>query len=251
MKKIKHIVIGILTILVLSCTYNIKFFQFVEPEKRPDITIRNEIGLIRTIYADIQILYLDEGTFSKLSSNKCFRLDKNEDKLSETQNEYQDINISKNIPLDFIPFFITITNRSMHSLLLTQTSIIYNNEYSSLKPSELEYKSYNDVDIEKILKKRRILNPDFNLQSNDFDKETSAYNFNSIQPSDSIVSVFLFKKIPTDINNFKIKLTYTCNNYIKTVSFDYKVLRFREDSKEYKNYIRHKKYIENSEEDIF
>lgn len=223
MKKIIYLILCIFT----SCTYKTGIFRDIAPVPRIDTTIDNSFAMIRTIYADIYIRYVNEETFNELSKQKCFRIE-NTEKI--------DIPLSKP---EFELFQIIVKNKSNYNISNIETKIIIKDR--SIEPVSKEsisknktYTSYRNIDMLKLFKYRRIISqkPDIN----NFDKYTFEYDFNIIQKSDSICFFRGFGLHSDNSKNIKFEIAFECDKRKKVIDFDYKKIEYRHDSDEFIRY---------------
>ncbi len=203
--KNKTILLFILIIFFSSCSGGDKIL-FYRASERADVEIvEGKAGLIRTVYCDIYIEYVDRTGWEYL---KKFNLFKGK---------------GKSFPVNPCFHFI-IVNTWNKPFIVDKIEASYKGE---IIPSEnflfIKDESYLEkrfsVKIKPFLKKRRILSDSELLSTIDFEKDTLEYRLDFIAPGDRISFFTFFRRVPFGKTS-KIRVAIKYFDIKKVIDFD-------------------------------
>ncbi len=204
-KKRNIIIITLLGVLFLSCTDKNKTL-FYRPVERADVDIvGGRAGLIRTVYCDIYIEYVDNESWDYLKKFNIFKGKGNGN------------------PKDPC-FYIKIVNTWNKPFAIDKIESAYNGEitpeedYSFIKDKNYLEGRYS-VNIAAMMKKRRILTEKELLREIDFEDETTGYRLNFLAPGDRVAFFSFFKRIPSGKSS-KIRVGIKYFDLKKVIDFD-------------------------------
>lgn len=174
--------------------------------ERADIDIiRGRAGLIRTLYCDLYIEYVDNEAWDYLKSFSLFK------------------GHGWGNPVDPC-FHFLIVNTWNKPFIIDRVEVVYKDE---VIPSEdfsfIKDKSYLEnrysVNISSFMKKRRILSDRELLQDIDFESDTVEYRLNFIAPGDKVSFFSFFKSLPSGkLSKIRVAIKYF--DVKKVIDFD-------------------------------
>ncbi|HNX23321.1 MAG TPA: hypothetical protein PKG60_04695 [Spirochaetota bacterium] len=198
-------IILFLILQILNCSRENKVL-FYRPVERADIDIiGGRAGLIRTVYCDIYIEYVDSGSWNYLKNFNMFK------------------GSGKGNPVDPCFHFI-IVNTWNKPFIIEKVEAAYNGEiipvedYSFIKDKSYLGNRYS-VNISSLLKKRRILSDKNLLGEIDFENETAGYRLNFIAPGDKVSFFSFFQRISSGKSS-KIRVIIKYFDVKKVIDFD-------------------------------
>lgn len=199
--------------LNLNCTGGDKVLIYRAAERADVDIIGGRAGLIRTLYCDLYIEYVDNEGWDYLKSFSQFKGN------------------GGGYPVDPC-FHFVIVNTWNKPFIIDKVEVVYNDE--SIQSEDFSFikdKSYLDnrysVSISSLLKKRRILSDKELFRFIDFENSAVEYRLNFIAPGDRISFFSFFKSVPSGKLS-KIRVTIKYLEVKKVIDFD--IGRF-----EYKN----------------
>jgi len=204
--KNRYILIIILAMIqVLNCGGADKgmFYRAVE---RADVDIaEGRAGLIRTVYCDIYIEYVDKHGWNYLKKTGFFKGKGKGDPVNPC-------------------FHYIIVNTWNKPFVVDKIEILYNGEvfpsenFSFIKDRDYLENRYS-LNISSLMKKRRILSDRNLLNEIDFENDTVEYRLNFVAPGDKVSFFNFFERIPSDRNS-KIRISIKYNDMKKVIDFD-------------------------------
>jgi hypothetical protein len=204
-KNRKFIIIFFLTLLFINCTENNKT-MFYRPVERADVDIAGgRAGLIRTVYCDIYIEYVDGESWSYLKKINMFK------------------GKGSGNPADQC-FHIKIVNTWNKPFIIDKVESLYKGEvtpaevYSFIKDKSYLENRYS-VDLSSLMKKRRILSEKDFIRDIDFENDTTEYRLDFIAPGDKVSFFCFFRRIPSGKSS-KIRVAIKYFELKKVIDFD-------------------------------
>ncbi len=213
--NIKYIFLAIilLTIQFISCSGGEKVLIYRAAERSDVDIVGGRAGLIRTLYCDLYVEYVDRESWNYLKSFKSFKGN------------------GWGFPVDPCFHFI-IVNTWNKPFVIEKLEVLYKDEsitsedFSFIKDSSYLENRYS-VSLSSLLKKRRIFSERDLLKDIDFESDTAEYKLNFIAPGDKISFFGFFKSIPSGkLSKIRVAIKYL--DVKKVIDFD--IGRF-----EYKN----------------
>lgn len=198
-------IIFFLALFSLQCTENNKTL-FYRPVERADVDITGgRAGLIRTVYCDIYIEYVDSESWNYLKKINMFK------------------GKGRGNPADQC-FHIKIVNTWNKPFTVDKVDALYKGElipaedYSFIKDKSYLKNRYS-VDLSSLMKKRRILSEKDLLRDIDFENDTTEYRLNFIAPGDKVSFFSFFRRIPSGKSS-KIRVAIKYFELKKVIDFD-------------------------------
>lgn len=203
--KIRIIFLFALIIFFPECSGSDKI-SFYRASERADVDIiAGRAGLIRTVYCDIYIEYVDRENWKYLKKFKIFN------------------GGGKGFPVDPCFHFI-ILNTWNKPFVVEKIEASYKGEifpsedYSFIKDTNYTQNRFS-VNIKSLLKKRRILSDSELFTDIDFEKETLEYRLDYIAPGDRISCFTFFPRIPSGKTS-RIRVVIKYFDMKKVIDFD-------------------------------
>jgi len=211
--KYSFLVIILLTMQFLSCSGGEKVLIYRATERSDVDIVGGRAGLIRTLYCDLYIEYVDRESWNYLKSFKVFKGN------------------GWGLPVDPCFHFI-IVNTWNKPFVIEKVEVFYKDEsipsedFSFIKDSSYLESRYS-INLFSILKRRRIFSGRVLVKDIDFESDTAEYKLNFIAPGDNISFFSFFKSIPSGkLSKIRVAIKYL--DVKKVIDFD--IGRF-----EYKN----------------
>lgn len=174
--------------------------------ERPDVDIiRDRAGLIRTLYCDLYIEYVDRENWDYLKKFSFFKGN------------------GSGYPIDPCFHFIIVNtwNRPMivdKVELLCPGEAVRSEDYSFIKDEKYKKNRYS-FDLGALFVKRRILSDGEILRDIDFSEDSIEYRLGFVAPGDRISFFSFFSRVPCG-NLKKIRVTIKYHDIKKVIDFD-------------------------------
>jgi len=200
-----YFIIVMLMMQLLNCTSGGQTL-FYRPMERSDVDIiGGRVGLIRTVYCDIYIEYVDTESWNYLKTFSIFKGN------------------GKGNPVDPCFHFI-IVNTWNKPFIVDKVEASYMGEIIPIEDySFIKDRNYLDdrysVNISSLLKKRRVLSEEDLLREIDFEDETAEYRLNFIAPGDKVSFFSFFRRVPSG-KSTKIRVAIKYFDLKKVIDFD-------------------------------
>jgi len=200
-------------IQLLNCSSadNLMFYRAAE---RADVDIVNgRVGLIRTLYCDIYIEYVDSESWKYLKKFDVFA------------------GGGHGNPVDPCFHFI-IVNTWNKPFIIDNIGLLFNGEaipsenFSFIKDQNYTRDRFS-LNILSLLKQRRILSDVDNIRDIDYESDSIEYRLNFIAPGDRISFFRFFQRIPS-AKSFKIRLAIKYFDVKKVIDFDIEHFEYNE-----------------------
>lgn len=204
-KKNIFVIIPVLVVQLLSCSSSgdILFYRAAE---RADVEIvQGRAGLIRTLYCDIYIEYVDSESWSFIKKSDLFK------------------GKGRGFPVDPCFHFI-IVNTWNKPFEIDKIEAFYKSElikaedYSFIKDKDYKERRFS-LNLSSLMKKRRMLTEKDVLRDIDFENDTIEYRLGFIAPGDRISLFSFFPVIPAGKSS-KIRVTIKYHDMKKVIDFD-------------------------------
>jgi hypothetical protein len=206
--KIKNsfpVIIAFLTIQFFSCSGSsgAMFYRAVE---RADVEIvQGRAGLIRTLYCDVYLEYVDKESWNLIKKNSLFK------------------GAGQGIPVDPCFHFIIVNTWSKPFEIdkieaFHKDELIRAEDYTFIKDEKYKDNRYS-VSISSLMKKRRLLIEKDVLRDIDFENDSVEYRLGFIAPGDRVSLFSFFSKIPAG-KSTKIRVTIKYHELKKVIDFD-------------------------------
>ena len=212
-RKSGSLIITAALLLFLSCSGGDKVMIYRAAERADVDILRSRVGLIRTVYCDIYIEYVDNQSWKYLKEFNAFK-----------GNGWGN-------PVDPCFHFI-IVNTWNKPFVIDKVESSYKGEiipaedYSFIKDKSYRENRYG-VNISTLLKNRRIYSDKIVVKDIDFESETTEYRLNFIAPGDRVSFFRFFQRIPAGKSS-KIRVGIKYFDIKKVIDFDIGHFEYKE-----------------------
>jgi hypothetical protein len=195
----------LLLLQIFSCSTGEKILIYRAVERADVDIVGGRAGLIRTVYSDVYIEYVDSNSWDLIKKYNLFK------------------GKGAGIPVDPCFHFIIINTWNKPFMIdkietLSDGEAVASEDYSFIKDRSYLENRYS-VNISALLKKRRILSDRDILRDIDFDYDTTEYRLNFIAPGDRISIFTFFPRVPSGKSS-KIRVTIKYFDVKKVIDFD-------------------------------
>lgn len=179
---------------------------FLRADERADVEIvKGRAGLIRTVYCDIYIEYVDADGWNYIRKNSTFRGD--------------------GIGYPVKPcFFIIVVNTWNRPVVVEKVESLYNGklnaaeDFSFIRDPDYAASRYS-VNLDRMMKPRRLLSDGDIFEEIDFDEDSLEYRLDFIAPGDRVSFFRFFRRVPGGKSS-KISMTIKYFDMKKVIDFD-------------------------------
>lgn len=213
MKKIVFVIFSLLIVLFLNCSGS-NGDLFYRAAERADVEIvQDRAGLIRTLYCDLYIEYVDNESWSYIKKFSLFK------------------GGGWGNPLDPCFHFIVVNTWNKPFEIdkieaFHKGELIKSEDYSFIKDKDYKEKRFA-LSLSSLMKKRRMLTEKDVLRDIDFENDTAEYRLGFIAPGDRISLFSFFPKIPAGKSS-KIRVTIKYHDMKKVIDFDIGRFEYKE-----------------------
>ncbi|PKL17455.1 MAG: hypothetical protein CVV49_10855 [Spirochaetae bacterium HGW-Spirochaetae-5] len=204
-RKNLFMIMVFLPVQFLSCTGSNEAMLYRAVERADVEIVQGRAGLIRTLYCDLYLEYVDSENWGIIKGNSIFK------------------GAGTGIPVDPCFHFIIVNTwnkpfeidkiEAFHGDELIRTE-----DYNFIKDEKYKDNRYS-VSISSLMKKRRLLIERDVLKDIDFENDSVEYRLGFIAPGDRISLFSFFPKIPAG-RSTKIRVTIKYHDLKKVIDFD-------------------------------
>jgi hypothetical protein len=219
MKK-KIIITALISLMLADCTSRQEIGREIKPKEKYNIRT-NEDGQAsyKDYSSELTLEIINDKQWSKLLGYECFKNIKSESSVWRSPK--------------IMFHHVTIKNNSNSPVRITNIKLQYGQiEKYPLPPDEIKKRCisplYSMIDFSSLLKNRRLLCNDYNLEDIDFDKNSIEYKLDFINSGDLISKITAFEWIPVEYRTYKIIFQLESPGDVKIIDFEFSRLEYRE-----------------------